>query len=95
MTGYTEFKSIELKALFRKVDVVEQNITADILHKNNWIATLTFNLRENTVHTAGSFDDVQHLRKHGIDELFIISRVKERALTIIYNKVTQLEVFHI
>lgn len=89
MTGYTEFVPLNLKAVFTDVDLEAQQITTNIIFEDKLIATLTFNLRENTMTKVGNFDDVSHFKKHGIDEQFILSRIKGEVLSIIENNISE------
>lgn len=84
-TGYTEFVPIGLKAVFTNVDLEAQQITIDILQQGNLIVTLRIDLRLNTMKKVGSFDAISHLQDYGIDEHFIISRVKEELNSIVEN----------
>ncbi|MGG4395732.1 hypothetical protein ABEX25_15630 [Paenibacillus thiaminolyticus] len=93
MTGYTEFVPINMKAVFADVDLEAQQITASIIFQEKLIATLTFNLRENTM--IKSFDDVSHFKKHGIDEHFILSRIKGEVISIIENNISEPDDFFV
>lgn len=95
MTGYTEFVPINIKAVFTDVDLEAQQITASITYQEKLIATLTFNLRENTMIKVGSFDDLCHFKKHGIDEHFIISRIREEVMSIIENNISEPDDFFV
>ncbi|TDL57546.1 hypothetical protein E2R60_03315 [Paenibacillus dendritiformis] len=95
MTGYTEFVPLNLKAVFTDVDLEAQQITTNIIFQEQLIATLTFNLRENTMIKVGSFDDVSHFNKHGIDEHFIISRIKGEVISMIENNISEPDDFFV
>lgn len=95
MTGYTEFVPVNMKAVFTNVDLEAQQITANIIFQEKLIATLTFNLCENTMIKVGSFDDVSHFKKHGIDEHFIISRIKGEVMSIIENNISEPDDFFV
>ncbi|RJG23366.1 hypothetical protein [Paenibacillus thiaminolyticus] len=95
MTGYTEFVPLNLKAVFTDVDLEAQQITTNIIFEEKLIATLTFNLRENTMIKVGNFDDVCHFKKHGIDEQFILSRIKGEVLSIIENNISEPDDFFV
>ncbi|KJB87421.1 hypothetical protein AZ66_13325 [Paenibacillus sp. E194] len=86
MTGYTEFVPINLKAVFTSVDLVTQQVTADMFFQGNLIATLTFNVQENKMSKVGDFDEVD--KQFGLNEEFIIMRIQERVVSIIENSIT-------
>lgn len=88
MTGFTEFTSINLKAVFINVDLIKQKITTDIKHEGKVIATLYFDLLENKIHKIGDFEEVRHLQEFGIDEQYIISRIEQQLPSIIEDKIS-------
>lgn len=88
MTGFTEFTSINLKAVFTDVDLISKKITTDIKHQGKVIATLYFDLLGNNISKKGGFEEIKHLQEFGIDEQYIISRIKQQLPSIIEGKIS-------
>ncbi|MBG9734945.1 hypothetical protein [Paenibacillus alvei] len=85
-TGYTKFVPINLKAVVTSVDLVAKQVSTDIFFQGSWIAALTINLAENTIHKIGSFDEVN--KQFGLNEEFIVMRIQDRVVSIIENGTT-------
>lgn len=71
--GYTEFNPIGLKTEIVSIDKDNKRATSNVLYKGNIIATITVDALTDHVTKEGSFKEITHLDKYGINEDSIIT----------------------
>lgn len=95
MRGHTVFEPVLLKAIFTKVNLDSKEIAVDLTYKGRKIVTIAFDIHEDTMLIEGSFNDLSHLKKHGVDEAFIVSRIKGEVSSIVEKGTSNPDDFYI